>query len=284
MAGRLEQKVAVITGGASGIGRASVELFVAEGARVVVGDIQDEAGAALAERLGSDVAFVHTDVTEEEQVAALVDAAVSAFGRLDVMFNNAGAPGTGGEIVELDLAGFDRSVDLLLRSVALGHKHAGRVMKAQGSGSIVSTASIAGLGGGDVDVSYSASKAAIINLVRTATAELGPFGVRSNAIAPGLIVTPIFSNRFPLEPEQVPAFDDRLAAIAGSVQPVPRAGRPEDIARAALFLASDEASFISGHTLVVDGGFTATLRMRLRDAVAGAYSGITAARGAAPAA
>ena len=218
----LIQKVAVITGGASGIGRATVELFAAEGARVVIADIQEEAGTALATQLGGDVAFVRTDVTQETDVGSLIEQTVTRSGRVDIMFNNAGGGGRSGDLVELDADGFDRAVGLLLRSVALGHKFAGRVMKAQGSGSIISTVSIAGLAGEEgVDVSFAAGKAAILNVVRTAMVELAPFGVRSNAIAPGLIITPIFLGLVPaMEPDDGQRFLDRLAR--------PRCLRPAD--------------------------------------------------------
>jgi NAD(P)-dependent dehydrogenase (short-subunit alcohol dehydrogenase family) len=276
MAGRLQDKVVAITGGTSGIGRASVELFAREGAKVVVGDIDEAAGNALS---GAGVRFRRCDVTREEDIAALVDEAVAAHGRLDVMFNNAGSNGESGPLLELDPDGFDRSVALLQRSVVLGHKHAARVMKEQGGGSIVSTASIAGVQGGATDVSYSGSKAAVISFVRTATTELGRYGIRSNAIAPGLIMTPILTKRIGLEEDELPAFFDTLAEQAAHLQPLGRVGQPEDVAEVALFLASDGSRFMSGQTLIVDGGVTCGIRLDLGSMMASAAKEILAARG-----
>jgi NAD(P)-dependent dehydrogenase (short-subunit alcohol dehydrogenase family) len=278
MAGRLQDKVVVITGGSSGIGRASVELFAEEGARVVVGDIDAAAGEELVAAVGDAVAFQRTDVTREEDIAALVDRAVALHGRLDVMFNNAGSAGESGPLLELDPDGFDRSVRLLQRSVVLGHKHAARVMKDAGGGSIISTASIAGVQGGATDVSYSGSKAAVISFVRTATTELGRYGIRSNAIAPGLIMTPILTQRIGLEPEELPAFFETLARQAGHLQPLGRVGQPRDVAEVALFLASDGSAFMSGQTLIVDGGVTCAIRLDLGAMMANAAQDILAAR------
>jgi NAD(P)-dependent dehydrogenase (short-subunit alcohol dehydrogenase family) len=275
MAGRLDGKVAVITGGTSGIGRATAERFVAEGAKVVVGDLADDEGAALEAALGDAVAFRHADVTIEDDIAALVDEAVGRFGRLDVMFNNAGTGGEPTGYQDLDAEGFDRAIGLLLRAVVLGHKHAARVMVPQGSGSIISTASIAGYQGGWARPSYDAAKGAIYNVVRSATAELGPLGIRSNAIAPGIIVTPLMGRQVPLEQRE--AFFARLHEIAAPLQPLGRAGRPEDIASAALFLASDDASWMTGQTMIVDGGITAVTGVDLGGTIRRAYDDVVSA-------
>jgi NAD(P)-dependent dehydrogenase (short-subunit alcohol dehydrogenase family) len=215
MPGRLDGKVAVITGGASGIGRATAERFVAEGASVVVGDIADEHGADLEAALGPDLAFHHADVTFEDDIASLVDLAVERFGRLDIMFNNAGTGG--GEATGyqgLDTDGFERGVRLLLRAVVLGHKHAARIMADQRSGSIISTASVAGHQGGWSRPSYDVSKGAIYNLVRSVTAELAPLGIRSNAIAPGIIVTPLMGRAIGVPADRREAFLERLEELA----------------------------------------------------------------------
>jgi NAD(P)-dependent dehydrogenase (short-subunit alcohol dehydrogenase family) len=248
---------------------------VAEGAKVVVGDLADDEGAALEAALGDAVAFRHADVTIEDDIAALVDEAVGRFGRLDVMFNNAGTGGEPTGYQDLDAEGFDRAIGLLLRAVVLGHKHAARVMVPQGSGSIISTASIAGYQGGWARPSYDAAKGAIYNVVRSATAELGPLGIRSNAIAPGIIVTPLMGRQVPLEQRE--AFFARLHEIAAPLQPLGRAGRPEDIASAALFLASDDASWMTGQTMIVDGGITAVTGVDLGGTIRRAYDDVVSA-------
>jgi NAD(P)-dependent dehydrogenase (short-subunit alcohol dehydrogenase family) len=254
--GRLREKVAIVTGGASGIGRATVELFTREGARVVLADIQDDQGAALAAALGADVAYRRCDVTDEVQVAALIEFTVERFGRLDVMFNNAGGVVDRTPMSDLNLENFDAGLALMLRSAVLGHKYASRQLRAQGSGgSIISTSSVAGLeagwGGGP---SQGIGKAGVISLVRMATEELAGTGIRSNAICPGVIMTPLLGRSAGVSAEDIPAFMDALATAAGPVQPLGRSGLPQDIANAALFLASDESSFITGQALVVDGG------------------------------
>ena len=253
---RLEGKTAVVTGAASGIGRATVETFVHEGANVIIADIQDDKGAALAHALGDAALYQRTDVNEEDEIKAAVDLAVSRFGRLDVMFNNAGAPGVSGSILELDADAFDSTVALLLRSVALGIKHAGRVMVEQGSGSIISTASVAGIRGGFGPHIYAACKAAVINLTRSVGQELAEKSVRVNCICPGGIATAIFGAALEVPSQLHDAAAEAIKPMLAQMQAVPRAGLAEDIANAALYLASDDASFVSGHALVVDGGLT----------------------------
>ena len=254
--GKLDGKVAAITGAASGIGRRTAEVFVAEGARVVISDVQDGPGEALAAELGEGAIYLHADVTEEADVEALVHQAVASHGGLDCLFNNAGAPGATGPIEEISVAGFDQAMALLVRSVFLGIKHAAPVMKQQKSGSIISTASVAGLQAGYGPHPYSAAKAAVIQLTRSVAMELGEQGVRVNCICPGFIATPIFARALGLPADR----DADAAAAAREVlaasQPMPRAGLAEDVAAAALWLASDDASFVTGHALVVDGGLT----------------------------
>ncbi|HNO65798.1 MAG TPA: SDR family oxidoreductase, partial [Tepidiformaceae bacterium] len=199
---QLDGKVAVITGGASGIGEGTVRKFVASGAKVVISDIQDARGEKLAEELGPNASYYHTDVAQEEEVRAAVAHAVQKWGRLDVMFNNAGFGGVSGSILETDMDAYDNTVAILLRGVVLGMKHAGQVMAAQGSGSIISTASVAGVGIGFGPHIYSAAKAAVIHLTRSVANELGERGVRVNAICPGGIATPIFGKAMGLSAEQ----------------------------------------------------------------------------------
>jgi NAD(P)-dependent dehydrogenase (short-subunit alcohol dehydrogenase family) len=262
----LRGKVAIVTGAASGIGRAMVERFVAEGAKVVAGDVADDAGDSLAAELGDAVVYAHADVTQEGDVKGLVDTAVARFGRLDVMVNNAGTGGDPSGLLDLDVAGFDATLRLLLTSVAMGHKHAARRMRDQGGGgSIISTASIAGLEAGWGAVGYTSAKAAVINLVRFAAAELGPLGIRSNAICPGIIITPIFGAALPRE--HLPAFMEALPARMGPMQPLGRAGTPEDIANTALWLAGEGSSFVTGQAIVADGGATAVTARDLFGAI-----------------
>jgi NAD(P)-dependent dehydrogenase (short-subunit alcohol dehydrogenase family) len=251
---RLDGKVAIVTGGASGIGRGTVLRFVEEGASVVIGDLQDDKGARLAEELGAKVSYCRTDVGEEADVAALVAHALERFGRLDCMFNNAGLVGAGGPITEIPVDGFDAAMRVLVRGVFLGIKHAGRVMKAQQSGSIISTASVAGLETGLGPHVYSTAKAAVIHLTRSAAKELGESNVRVNCICPGGIATPIFGKSAGLATQVADQTVEPMKAVLAEFQPIPRAGEPKDIANAALFLASDESSFVNGHALVVDGG------------------------------
>ena len=256
MTNRLAGKVAIITGGASGMGRASVQKFVREGARVVIADMQDAKGQQLQHELGDDTVFVSTDVCDEDSVRNMIQVAMDRFGRLDCLFNNAGFGGVSGEIGSTAMdEPYARTVDAMLKGVVMGMKHAAPIMKAQRSGVIISTASVAGLMGGMGPHVYSAIKAAVVNLSKSVALELGPFNIRVNAICPGGIATPIFAGQLALHGNEDYAALIRPFLARG--QPIPRSGEPEDIANAACFLASDEASFISGHALVVDGGLTA---------------------------
>ncbi len=254
--GKLDGKVAVITGGASGIGRATVRLFVQEGARVVFGDIEDGMARRVADEVGVNATYMHADVNREADIKALVGYAAEKLGRLDCIVNNAGAGGARGLIEDVPVEDWDATINLLLRSVFLGIKHAVRVMKPQGSGSIISTASVAGIQTGFGHHAYSACKAAIIHLTRTAAVELGASGIRVNCICPGGIATAIFGRGLGLSAEDADKAAELLKPVFADLQPVKRAGLPEDIAQAALWLASDDSSFVSGHALVVDGGLT----------------------------
>lgn len=277
MSGLLDGKVAVVTGAASGIGRAIAECFVAHGARVVGGDIDDERGAEVAAALGPAFRYLHADVNDEEQIAALPALAKDAFDRLDVMVNNAGASGDRSPIVDADAAGFERTTRLLLRSVLLGHKYAARQFIAQGGGgSIISIGSIAGLEGGWGGAGYTASKHGVAGLVRAAAAQLGCHGIRSNAIHPGLVMTPIYVGNMRIPAQHAEEFLTTLGAGLAGQQPLGRVGEPADVAGAALFLASDLASWITGVQLPVDGGYTAVTNVDFIGIAEDAASGFLA--------
>ena len=257
--GALDGKVTVITGGASGIGAATTRLFVREGSRVVIADILDTNGEKMAAELGEAVSYVHTDVTSESDIQTAIAAAVEGFGRLDCLFNNAGVGGVDSPIGETDTAQLDATIALLFRAVVLGIKHAAPIMKQQGSGTIINTASVAGLRTGFGPHVYSALKAAVIHLTHSVAMELGESGVRVNAICPGGIVTPIFGRSLGLPAVQAEERLPVLHEVFAQMQPIKRPGRPEDIAAAALWLAGDSSSFVNGHALVVDGGVTGGL-------------------------
>jgi len=250
--GRLDDKVAVITGGASGIGEASVRLFAAEGAEVVVADVQDERGGRLASELGAE--YIHADVTREEDVQVAVSHTVDVYGRLDCMFNNAGIAGAVGPIESVTAEAFDRTVAVLLRGVFLGIKHAAPVMRAQGGGSIINTASVAAVRTGYGNHVYSAAKAGVVQLTRSVAMELGEDNVRVNCVLPGFIPTPMIARARGVPLGEA---DGKLGVITEAfreAQPIRRPGHPDDIAKAVLWLASDDSGFVNGHALVVDGG------------------------------
>ncbi len=250
---RLTNKVAVITGGASGMGKATVLRFLAEGARVVIADYNAANGEQVVDEArqaghGDAVAFVRTDVAREEDVEAMLQHALDRFGGLDVVFNNAGVGGAIGPLTETSVEDWDYTMDVLAKGVFLGIKHAARIMRvrAQG-GAIINTASVAALSGDGGPLVYSAAKAAVVSLTRSAAVELARDRIRVNAICPGFIATPLAEGGRP----------DQTRERFTSAQPWPDYGRGEHIAGAALFLASDDAEFVTGEYLVVDGGLTA---------------------------
>jgi NAD(P)-dependent dehydrogenase (short-subunit alcohol dehydrogenase family) len=255
--GRLNGKVAVITGATSGIGLRTAEVFVAEGARIVIAGRRAAEGEALAERLGADCIFLRTDVTVDAEVRALIELAVEKFGRLDCLFNNAGGPAQVGGIEGLEADRFDAAIAVLLRSVMLGMKYAAPHMKKQGSGSIINNGSVAGrLAGYSSSLVYGAAKAAVIHLTKCVAMELGESGIRVNSISPGLIATGIFGKALGLSTEDAEKTPAAIRDAYATAQPIPRAGMTDDIAYAAVFLASDESGFINGHDLVIDGAIT----------------------------
>ena len=264
---KLDGRVAVVTGGSSGIGEGTVRLFVEEGARVVVADVLDDRGHALAEELGTAVNYVHADVSQEDDVRGAVAQAISRFGKLDCMYNNAGFGGVAGPIDETPMDGYDATMAVLLRGVLAGIKHAAGVITQQRWGSIISAASVAGLQAGFAGHVYSAAKAAIISLTRTAAVELGEYGIRVNCICPGAIATPIFGKAVGLPPDVADQTVEPMSKVLATFQPIARSGTPADIAKAALWLASDDAAFVSGHALVVDGALTSGRPMAATEAV-----------------
>ncbi|MCX7357285.1 MAG: glucose 1-dehydrogenase [Alphaproteobacteria bacterium] len=254
--GRLEGKVAVITGAASGIGRGTVDLFVKEGAKVIAADIQDDKGARMLEEHGEALRYIRCDVTSEADVKAAIDLATSAFGKLDCIFNNAGTASMGESSESVTAETFDAVMHLHVRAAMFGIKHAAPIMRAQGGGSIISTASIAGLQLGYGPYLYSVAKAAIKHMTTIAAGELGPSNIRVNCICPGFIATPIFARAIGLATQVADQTVQGVAEVAKHAQPIPKAGMPSDIAEAALFLASDGSSFVTGQALTVDGGMT----------------------------
>jgi NAD(P)-dependent dehydrogenase (short-subunit alcohol dehydrogenase family) len=250
--GKLEKKVAVITGAASGIGRATAIRFAGEGAAVVIADMNREGGEAAVrdcKENGGSAVFQLADVSSEEDVKGAVARAVKEFGRLDVIYNNAGLGGAVGPLEKTSAENWDRTFSILLRAVFLGIKHAVPEMRKTGGGSIVSTASIAGIRGAAGLHAYCAAKAGVISLTRSAAIEFAKDKIRVNCICPGLIATPLTYNR-------IPGGEQTATQLFAAFQPWPRAGRPEDIAAMALFLASDDSEFVSGQAMVVDGAVT----------------------------
>ena len=248
---RFAGRTVVVTGGASGIGKATVRRFLDEGANVVAGDLNAANGAALLDEWSADsdrLRFLAGNVAIEDDIVALINLAVSTFGTLDVMFNNAGIGGAFGPITEVDVDAWDRTFEVLVRGVFLGTKHAARVMIPQGGGAIINTASVAGLAGGSGHTGYSAAKTAVVSMTRSTAEELAPHRIRVNAVCPGVIFTPL----------AVGKDDTVLGEVVERLQPWPERGRPEDIAAAVAFLASDDARFVVGESLLVDGGLLAT--------------------------
>jgi NAD(P)-dependent dehydrogenase (short-subunit alcohol dehydrogenase family) len=252
MTGRLAGKVAVVTGGASGIGEGTVRRFHAEGAAVVIADLQADAGRVLAKEIGERSVFVPTDVTREDDVAGAVDTAVELFGRLDVMFNNAGIMGALGPIDKTRLTDADITIAVNLRGVLCGMKHGARVMKPQRHGVIISTSSPAALLGGVGPHVYSAVKAGVIGLSRSVAAELRPYGIRVNVIVPGAVVSAMTADLVAGGADDIAGAETALGRTAYMHRPL----QPADVAAAALYLASDDAALVTGVVLPVDGGMT----------------------------
>ncbi|MFL2728386.1 MAG: SDR family NAD(P)-dependent oxidoreductase [Gammaproteobacteria bacterium] len=251
MGKRLSNKVAIVTGAGSGIGKETSLLFLEEGAQVILADINETTleetfNIAVQKGYKENVVSIPTNVAKESDIVNMVNIAISEFGHLDILFNNAGVGGAFGSIGDIDANEWDQSMAILLKSVFMGIKHASVEMKKNSNGaSIINTASIAGMSGGGGPQAYSAAKAAVINLSQTTALELGEFKIRVNSISPGAISTPLLNG---LSED----WDERIKGL----QPIEELGQPLDIAYAALFLASDESRFVTGHNLCVDGGLT----------------------------
>ena len=273
---RFQGKRAVVTGGASGIGRATALRLVEEGAEVLVGDLDAAAGTELAQTSNGRICFRQTDVTQVDQIAALMQAADDA-GGLDVVFNNAGAAGSRARIDEISPEDWDRTMALLLRSVAMGIRYAAPLMAKRGGGAIVNTSSVSALGSGYAPSAYSTAKAGVLHLTTIAAADLARHNIRVNAVVPGFITTNIFASALGLEGESRDKANGVLGAIAGAAQPVKRAGRPEDIAAAVAYLASDDAAFVTGTRILVDGGMLVGTRASWDDTAPSLFSTLEAA-------
>ena len=271
--GMLDGKVTVIAGATSGIGAAMAEIFIDEGSKVLIAGRRAAVGETLAARLGASCHFVRTDISSEDQVKTLIEIAVSRFGDIDCLVNNAGSVGPFGQIADLDMAEYDQAMNVLLRGVFVAIKHAAPIMIAKGRGSIINIASIAGSRTGYAGHTYSAAKAAVIHLTRSLAMELGPKNIRVNSISPGGILTGIFGKAFGVDDETADKNVHVLEDIFSTLQPVPRPGRPEDIARAAVFLASDGSTFVNGHDLMVDGGATNGMTQAASDEIWGQIAG-----------
>ncbi|WP_457966975.1 glucose 1-dehydrogenase [Arthrobacter sp. D1-29] len=260
MAGELTDKVAVVTGGAAGLGRAAARKFVAEGAHVVIADLQREEGEALASELGPHAIYSHTDVSDREQVADLVTLAVKSFGGLHIMFNNAGISGPMfPRFLDDDLLAFEQVLKVNLLGVMAGTQSAARHMAVNGGGSIINTTSIGGIQAGRNVMTYRASKAAVIQFTKSVAIDLGEHGVRVNALAPGNIPTSLLASSA-RDYEEGPVRDEFIAGVRrmqSASRPLNHEGTPEDVADAAVFLASDRSKYITGAVLRVDGGTAA---------------------------
>ena len=259
MSERLSGKVAVITGGTSGIGEATVELFIAEGAKVVFCGRSIDKGNALAARVGDNAIFVVADVMQESDIKRTIDTAVDKFGGLDILFNNAGGP-VAGTLTDVDEDKIHYSMQLLYSSAVLGIKHATPHLKARGGGAIINNSSVAAIRDNQGNLLYSAAKAALTHYTKLAGVQLGPKGIRVNCISPGAIATPIFyggsARANTLTDEENQTKMKKLAGNLANANPMQVSGHAMDIAEGALYLASDAGKFVNSHDLVIDGGRT----------------------------
>ena len=258
---RFAGKIAVVTGAASGIGKAAVLKLAGEGAHVFAADIDEVGGQALAEQSNGKIDFIRCDVTKPSDIEALMNAAAAKAGGIDIVFNNAAAGGDRAPIDEITPEGWDRTMDLVLKSVAMGIRYAAPHMKGRpstknGGASIVNTASVAALGAGYSPIAYAVAKAGVLHLSKVAATDLAQYGIRVNAICPGFINTNIFTASLEVPGELKTQANEVIAQMSANAQPVARGGQPDDIANAVAYLASEESSFMTGTHLLVDGGLT----------------------------
>lgn len=253
---RFSGKTAIVTGAASGIGKASVLLLASEGATVFAADLDADGGGELATQSNGAIHFQHCDVTSTEAIKSLMNRAAAETGGIDIVFNNAGAAGDKAPIDEIEPDGWDRTMHLLLRSVAFGIRYAVPHMIGRANASFINTSSVAAVGPGYAPTAYSVAKAGVLHLTKMAAADLAKHQIRVNAIQPGFINTNIFTSALGLTPEQAQFGKAAIAAMSAKAQPVMRGGQSEDIANAVAFLASEQASFINGTSILVDGGIT----------------------------
>ncbi len=251
---RFAGKTAVVTGAASGIGKASALRLASEGALVIAADIDDAGGEELAATSNGKIVYKHCDVCSDAEIKALMDFAAERSGGIDIVFNNAGAGGATEKIDEIDADGWDRTFALLLRSVAMGIRHAVPHMIGREGASIINTASVAALSAGMSPTAYAVAKGGVLHLTKLAAADLAKHDIRVNAICPGFIQTNIFASGMGVPEEKRDMVNAMIGEVAAHAQPVKRGGRPEDIAGTVAFLASDDASFITGTHILVDGG------------------------------
>ena len=252
---RFQNKCVVVTGAASGIGRATALLFAREGATVFAGDIDAQGAEALATEVET-ITAVGCDVCDPDQIKALMEQAATACGGIDYLFNNAGAGGALAAVDEIDVDGWDHTMALLLRSVAMGIRHAVPHMKHRPGAAIVNTSSVAAIGPGYSPTTYAVAKAGVLQLTRCAATDLARYGIRVNAVQPGFINTNIFASVLDMPKEQFEASKAAIAQMSSHVQPVARAGLPGDVAEAVAFLCSEQGSFMNGTSMIIDGGLT----------------------------
>lgn len=272
---RFQGKRAVVTGGASGIGRATALRLAEEGAEVWIGDVDVDGGQQVADTSNGKIKFRRCDVTNADDIRALIEEAEAA-GGLDVLFNNAGAGGAKEKIDEISPDDWDRTQNLLLRSVALGIRYAAPLMAKRGGGAIVNTSSVSALGTGYAPTAYSTAKAGVLHLSKIAAADLAKDNIRVNAVIPGFITTNIFTRHLEIPDDKRDIANQMIAGAAAMAQPVKRAGRPEDIAAAVAFLASDDAAFITGTHILVDGGITIGTRQSWDPEMPGMFAALDA--------
>lgn len=252
---RFSGKCAVVTGAASGIGRETALLLAREGAAVFAADL-DLAGAQAVAALAPGITAVACDVCDVAQIKALMDQAAAACGGIDIVFNNAGAGGARAPIDEIEPEDWDRTMDLLLRSVAMGIRYAAPHMKGRPGAAIVNTSSVAAMGAGYSPTAYAVAKAGVLHLTKVAATDLARYGIRVNAVQPGFINTNIFTASVEMPADRVDSAKAIIAQMSSNAQPVARGGQPADIANAVAFLCSDAASFMTGTSMLVDGGIT----------------------------